>query len=117
MGCFAVFFTELANETIEDASSDHDDSKMKHYWGTVMTSLLSLLMALSGGDDWRNFIDVYRGHGSYVPMTLVFSFYILFGTLVMLNLVTGVFVEGAQRLIKEDKQKDSIRMAAQIFIG
>jgi len=42
--------------------------------------------------------------------------YIAFATLVMLNLVTGVFVEGAQRIIKEDRDNDLVRTVCKLFM-
>ena len=38
--------------------------------------------------------------------TLVFSIFIAFATLVMMNLVTGVFVDGAQRIAREEKNQE-----------
>lgn len=114
MSCFAILFTELSTQVREDA--DLDSQAVQLAWGSVMQSVHSLFMSITGGDDYRNFIDPYRGHALFVPVTIFFSFYVAFATLVMLNLVTGVFVEGAQRIIKEDKQKEKITTAAKIFI-
>merc|ERR1719188_2844711 len=33
----------------------------------------------------------------------------------MLNLVTGVFVDGAQRIVREDRDKELLRLAAKLF--
>jgi len=41
--------------------------------------------------------------------------YVAFSVLVVMNLVTGVFVEGAQRLSKEDKDKELVKMAYRTF--
>merc|ERR1711907_899081 len=41
--------------------------------------------------------------------------YVAFAALVMLNLVTGVFVEGAQRIVAEDRDADLIKHAKKIF--
>lgn len=116
VGMFAVFFTELANQSRGAEVVDDPDSSIALFYGDIMTTVLTLVMAILGGDDWRNFLDVYVGHYLYVPVTLAFCMYVAFGTLVMLNLVTGVFVEGAQRIIREDEQRDKISAAARIFI-
>ena len=107
--CVAVYFTELATDLRVGA----DDTRLGQYWGSLGSSFLSLFQAISGGDDWANFIDVLED-SSQTLNTLVFSLYVLFATLVMLNLVTGVFVEGAQRILKDDKEAELLRMNASI---
>eukprot|EP00928_Gymnodinium_smaydae_P002531 TRINITY_DN10910_c0_g5_i1.p1 TRINITY_DN10910_c0_g5~~TRINITY_DN10910_c0_g5_i1.p1 ORF type:complete len:239 (+),score=49.44 TRINITY_DN10910_c0_g5_i1:103-717(+) len=72
-------------------------------------------MAMTGGDDWVKLIEVL-GEYSLVN-SVIFYFYITFATMVMLNLVTGMFVEGAQRIIQEDKDKDAIHKAARAFVS
>jgi len=78
---------------------------------------MSLFMAITGGDDWRNMVDIFETpYSSYILNAAIFSSYIAFATLVMLNLVTGVFVEGAQRIIREDRASELIKVAAKVFI-
>lgn len=117
MYCFAVYFTDLATDmarkSLEEDGQKNDD--LASLWGGVGHSILSLWLAITGGDDWRNFIDVFLGHSSYLLNALVFSLYIAFTTLVMLNLVTGVFVEGAQRIIREDKDSELLKLACRLF--
>eukprot|EP00450_Noctiluca_scintillans_P014600 CAMPEP_0194523428 /NCGR_PEP_ID=MMETSP0253-20130528/58313_1 /TAXON_ID=2966 /ORGANISM="Noctiluca scintillans" /LENGTH=622 /DNA_ID=CAMNT_0039367967 /DNA_START=69 /DNA_END=1937 /DNA_ORIENTATION=+ len=108
--CVAVYFTELATEI----RAGVDDARIGQYWGSLGSSFLSLFQAISGGDDWANFIDVLED-SSQTLNTLVFSLYVLFATLVMLNLVTGVFVEGAQRILKDDKEAELLRMVRRLF--
>lgn len=112
--CMAVYFTELGMEMNENSLATDDIEK---HWGSVAKSTLSLYMAVTGGDDWRNFVDVFKTEPRLYALTMVvFSIYIAFATLVMLNLVTGVFVEGAQRIIKEEKDHEIVNMAAKLFL-
>ncbi|CAJ1390782.1 unnamed protein product, partial [Effrenium voratum] len=53
----------------------------------------------------------------YELLALVFSMYIAFATLVMLNLVTGVFVEGAQRIAREEKEQELIKSVQKLSSG
>lgn len=104
--CVAVYYTELCAEIIrEDKVDEVGQEALSKNFGTMWFSSLALFQAISGGDDWRNFVDPFRGLGSthMVLNSLMFSLYIAFATLVMLNLVTGVFVEGAQRMIQDEK--------------
>merc|ERR1719476_660401 len=70
---------------------------------------------MMGGDDWQNFIDVFRAFGSFWPNAIFFSIYVAFSTLVVLNLVTGVFVDGAQQIIREERETDMLKLAAKAF--
>lgn len=70
-------------------------------------------MAITGGDDWRNFSDPLSGK---VLNTVLFATYIAFASMVMLNLVTGVFVEGAQKIFKEEKESNLVKLTAKMFM-
>merc|ERR1719382_488991 len=74
-------------------------------------------MAIFGGFDWKDGLDVYKvlDEDTYVINTVIMLAYVAFTTLVMLNLVTGVFVDGAQRIVQEDRDKELLRLAARIF--
>lgn len=118
MYCLAIYFCEQGTDWRMNANSVTQEevanmNTVTENWGTIGQSILSLFMALTGGDDWRNLIGVLGGDS--VVNLLIFIFWIAFATLVLLNLVTGVFVEGAQRILKEDKEKEVIRMAAKLF--
>jgi len=110
MYCVAVYFTELAFD-LQHKHPDKDFSSVRQSWGSIGSSILSLFQAITGGDDWQNFILVFRdvsGESSLVN-TLVFSLFIAFATLVMMNLVTGVFVDGAQRIAREEKNQELLK--------
>eukprot|EP00443_Scrippsiella_acuminata_P051102 CAMPEP_0115565538 /NCGR_PEP_ID=MMETSP0271-20121206/103120_1 /TAXON_ID=71861 /ORGANISM="Scrippsiella trochoidea, Strain CCMP3099" /LENGTH=526 /DNA_ID=CAMNT_0002999817 /DNA_START=36 /DNA_END=1617 /DNA_ORIENTATION=+ len=117
MYCFAIYYTEIVTDMmmINNDIPSSEIVSLEDKWGNVGNSILSLWMAITGGDDWRNFIVVLKHDGVYAMHVLLFVIYIAFGTLVMLNLVTGVFVEGAQRIIREDKDNELLHMASAIF--
>mmetsp|Transcript_39985 Transcript_39985/g.74099 ORF Transcript_39985/g.74099 Transcript_39985/m.74099 type:complete len:666 (+) Transcript_39985:3-2000(+) len=111
----AVYFTEICSDVARKNPDNPKIDEIRDRWGSIFKSVLSLYMAITGGDDWRNLTDVFSGF-SYALNTFMFSIYIAFGTLVMLNLVTGVFVEGAQRIIKEDKDNELMRQVCKLFM-
>mmetsp|Transcript_42382 Transcript_42382/g.91024 ORF Transcript_42382/g.91024 Transcript_42382/m.91024 type:complete len:311 (+) Transcript_42382:2-934(+) len=117
MYCFAIYYTEIVTDLLQEGSVEDPvtQAALQKSWGGVFHSILSLWMAITGGDDWRNFLDGLEIDSVYIMHVLFFVIYIAFGTLVMLNLVTGVFVEGAQRIIKEDKDTELLNMASRIF--
>ncbi|CAE8626774.1 unnamed protein product [Polarella glacialis] len=114
MYCLAVYFTIIASDA---EVSDSEAHLAKLYWGSIGGSVLSLLMAVAGGADWHQFLLVF-GQGSwlYIINSFLLSIYVGFPILVMLNLVTGVLAEGAQNIIRSDKETALVRMAAQIFM-
>jgi len=107
----AVYFTELVAEHMRKV--EDRDSDITQYWGSIEQSILSLYQAITGGKDWGDLTDPL-GKASSISVFL-FGLYIAFATLVMLNLVTGVFVEGAQRIIKEDRDNELIRVLKRQF--
>mmetsp|Transcript_68836 Transcript_68836/g.121647 ORF Transcript_68836/g.121647 Transcript_68836/m.121647 type:complete len:248 (-) Transcript_68836:109-852(-) len=110
----AVYFTELYTE-LAASSPDHKDELAK-YWGSVGTSVLTLFQAITGGDDWARFCEVFRlvSQQQYTLNMSLFVLYIAFATLVMLNLVTGVFVEGAQKIAKEEKDLELVKQVRKL---
>jgi len=112
----AVYYTEYVSDLMLE-HPDMDMSSIQVHWGSLGTSIMSLFMAITGGADWHNLVDVFQTpQTSYSFNVIVFACYVAFATLVMLNLVTGVFVEGAQRIIREDKRSELMRLAAQVFV-
>lgn len=109
MYCVAVYFTELAYD-LHHKHPQKDFSTVKQTWGSVAGSIFSLFQAITGGNDWHNFLAVFDDFvpGTYTN-TFVFAIFIAFATLVMMNLVTGVFVEGAQRIAREEKNQELLK--------
>eukprot|EP00930_Biecheleria_cincta_P043121 TRINITY_DN29649_c0_g1_i1.p1 TRINITY_DN29649_c0_g1~~TRINITY_DN29649_c0_g1_i1.p1 ORF type:complete len:722 (-),score=122.73 TRINITY_DN29649_c0_g1_i1:175-2340(-) len=103
----AVYLTEVATElVIQGKSSKGDD--IQAYWGDLFVSICTLFQAITGGDDWHNFVSVFKlaDAEKYLQNLIFFVLYIAFASLVLMNLVTGVFVEGAQRIAAEEKRQD-----------
>merc|ERR1719265_1576718 len=66
--------------------------------------MLSLFFSISSGISWHEAMDPLTVHCS--PwLTFVFLFYIAFTVFVILNVITGVFVESATEKANEDKKK------------
>lgn len=108
MYCFAVYFTELATDIVADTSqplTQEQKDDLQNAWGSIVPALMSLFQAITGGDDWHNFVAVFKpvSDAVYTQNLIIFALYIAFASLVMMNLVTGVFVEGAQRIAREEK--------------
>jgi len=112
--CTAIFYTDTANRMAAKMDNGAGAGKIKKYWGSVGVSMLTLFEAITGGNDWCVFIDAFEGDEALL-IILSFSLYVAFAMLVMLNLVTGVFVEGAQRIVKQDTDNELLRTVCKIF--
>jgi hypothetical protein len=75
---------------------------IKGTFGSVQTSMVSLLMAVTGGEDWGKYYHVIQWTESW--RAWVFVFYIAFFLIVILNIVTGTFVNKAFNIAKPDHE-------------
>lgn len=108
----AVHFTEMVADHREDHQNTNTDD-LENAWGSLLKSITSLYQAILGGIDWKDLTDgIDKVSWS---ASVVFAMYIAFASLVMLNLVTGVFVEGAQRIVSDDRDAELVRQAKKMF--
>lgn len=81
---------------------DPENEDMILLFGTLDRSILSLYMAMSGGDDWGNFYSALVA----LPFhnRVLFVAFIGFAQITVLNIVTGVFVNSAMETDQNDKE-------------
>jgi voltage-gated sodium channel len=112
---FAIFFAQLVADYARDnAEAIGPDSPLFIYFGSTGDAVYSLYKALTGGADWEVLSGPLESRIS-MWLGIVFSSYIAFGSLVLLNLVTGVFVDGAIRLSKQDRYWELVKKVRQVF--
>jgi len=116
----AVYMTMMATDSLKSSLSSGSENtpqrdELKIYWGSVGDSIMSLFHSISGGADWADIIGPLTVETGTQVHNVTFTMFIAFATMVIMNLVTGVFVEGASRLAKEDKDKELVKMAFKIF--
>ncbi|CAJ1363100.1 unnamed protein product [Effrenium voratum] len=72
-------------------------------FGSVVDSMLSLYMAVTGGNDWAVYYDTVRRCGTfYNILFLLYSFFFVFA---LFNIMTGVFVERAMQAAIPDRDE------------
>merc|ERR1719517_306588 len=60
MYCVAVYYTELATGLSREHINESDaKTELKQHWGSIMSSVFTLFMAITGGDDWANFLKAF----------------------------------------------------------
>jgi len=98
LSLFAIFFVQ--GMTFHLQGSTQVDPKLvqdiRTYFGSVKLTMLSLFMAVTGGNDWSQYHDVLRLTGSGYP--ILFLFFILFSLIAFFNIIGGVFCEKAMSL-------------------
>eukprot|EP00747_Dinoflagellata_sp_TGD_P100894 gnl/TRDRNA2_/TRDRNA2_168176_c1_seq1.p1 gnl/TRDRNA2_/TRDRNA2_168176_c1~~gnl/TRDRNA2_/TRDRNA2_168176_c1_seq1.p1 ORF type:complete len:371 (-),score=81.60 gnl/TRDRNA2_/TRDRNA2_168176_c1_seq1:103-1215(-) len=92
-----------------------EDRRLKMYFGSVMRSVLSLYMAMSGGINWD---DIATPMMNISPlMTACVVAYIAFAVLCLMNLVTGVFVQFAMESAREEDEEYMVQNVYKLFMS
>jgi len=120
---FGIAFTWAAINHLRKLDLADIPEDLEDHFGTLDSSLLSLFMAMSGGNDWAVYYDALAPLGSF--FRYAFLLYISFALFAVVNIVTGVFVDSAlqnntrdrELLIQEEIQnkKDYLENMAAIF--
>eukprot|EP00929_Paragymnodinium_shiwhaense_P087513 TRINITY_DN47673_c0_g1_i1.p1 TRINITY_DN47673_c0_g1~~TRINITY_DN47673_c0_g1_i1.p1 ORF type:complete len:975 (+),score=238.62 TRINITY_DN47673_c0_g1_i1:122-3046(+) len=104
MYLFAIIFTQAATEefqaqTLDDASY----AIMVEYYPTVIVTVMTLFLSITGGVNWA---DVAKPLGQLsVIYLMLFTLYIVFASFAVMNVVTGVFCQGAIESAEADQDE------------
>lgn len=106
-----VCFTQLVSSHAR--SEGLTSPELEKYFGSLDASVVSLFQAMTGGVDWdelsRPLSDIH------FTLAILFSFYIAFAVLAMLNVVTGVFVDSAVHASQRDNEKDIVMRIREVY--
>eukprot|EP00931_Biecheleriopsis_adriatica_P057183 TRINITY_DN33910_c0_g1_i1.p1 TRINITY_DN33910_c0_g1~~TRINITY_DN33910_c0_g1_i1.p1 ORF type:complete len:571 (+),score=107.99 TRINITY_DN33910_c0_g1_i1:46-1758(+) len=100
---FGILFTQAVYDHLSDIEvSAEASTSIESYWSGLLTSMLTLFMAITGGVSWElPLAPLSEIHGVWVA---IFLFYIAFAYLAVLNVVTGVFCEAAIESARSDHE-------------
>jgi len=96
---FGVILTQAVTEHTK-GGTNIDDERLRTHYGSLLRSMLSLTMAVSGGISWIELTTPleFAGNPTWIMLFLI---YIAIAYFFILNVVTGVFcqnaIEGAQQ--------------------
>jgi len=99
---FGLVFLQATASSLRDPDVD-DDTKdaLKLHFGSLSTTMLTLYMATTGGDDWGPMAaPLFNAGWAYY---FLFLFYISFLSMAILNLVMGLFVDTAMKAAEKDR--------------
>jgi len=110
-----VFLCQMAADQAQDKSDAHVAVvELYTFFGSLPRAFLTLFQAITGGISWNEPVMALINHVSPL-LGLVFSFYIAFAVLALLNVVTGVFVESAMESAKNDEDMAMVDRLRQAF--
>jgi len=102
--CFTMAATEYLGVPGNPTGNNEFRLEIETYYGSLARSIYSCFRGMTGGQSWGELLDPLV-HAS-VFYAAIFLFYISFSVLALLNMVTGVFVDGA--LAKSSIDRDSV---------
>ena len=73
------------------------------YYGSLMTSIFSLLMSVTGGIDWEDGYKPLYDVGVFA--VVVYVVYILFASFCVMNVIIGIFCQNASEAFEQDRDK------------
>jgi hypothetical protein len=77
--------------------------ELELYFGSLSRSVLSLWQSISGGVDWNVLVHPLLGEVG-LHSGLLFSAFLAFSVLALMNVVTGVFVQNALNSAKQEEE-------------
>jgi len=118
----SVFFTQLVftyivNTDSLSLQSEEQMDAIRRFYGSVAVTSLALWQSLSGGLDWSEVIAPVAALNQqlYAVLCILFSLFVAFALLALMNIVTGVFVETAMRKGREDEDHFLINNVRALF--
>lgn len=108
-------FAIIIMQAILGAESTVDDKTVQYWYADVTRTFLTLFESIVGGVSWDEVIwplilDVDPVLGVW------YCWYVAFSYLAIMNLMTGVFVDEAMRVVREDKDGVLAKRIAELFM-
>lgn len=98
---FAVLQSSLIFWALGDPERARLAATFDDYWGTFPRTLQSMMMALTGGQDWNLIVGPLED--LHMLVAAWFYFYIVVTVLGVMNVVTGLFVDRAMDIQQQDR--------------
>jgi len=117
------FLQAGTNYMIELGDGTTEAAAIQLHWGSLSKAMLSLYMASTNGDSWREMAGALLPIGG--PFYLLFLLYIAFFMFVVMNTLTGLFIEATMVHAEKDhsamiryelqRKSDYIKRAVALF--
>jgi len=104
----------MANALPHADITEEQRVEVQEAFGSVGKATLSFYMATSGGNDWSLYFDLARIVS--VEGAVIVMFVVAYMQVAMLNILTGMFVEGALKLAEPDHAEQALLQRRADFI-
>jgi len=109
----SIYFTEFVlTRKVEGGLKDK--AELDRYFGSLTTTMFSLFQAICGGVDWGTLTDVLERE-SGVLIVFPFFLYIVFNQIAMLNVISGIFLETAMEIARDEREDFVVCNARLVF--
>jgi len=112
---FALFFVMEIGNLINEKGGvpPEEESSLRLHFGSVEGAMLSLMYATNGGNDWKEYFEVFAPLG--VPTQLLFVYYVFLVQIAFLNIILGIFVDRAMKTMATDGKERAKEHALEIL--
>ncbi|CAE7163310.1 unnamed protein product [Symbiodinium pilosum] len=103
---FGIAFTSAVVSYLDtlEMRKQSENITLQRYFGTLDVSILTLYMAMSGGQNWSVYYESLASMRGGEFWCLLYILYITFALFAVVNIVTGVFVDTALQSSKNDRE-------------
>jgi hypothetical protein len=100
---FAVTLVQSVAEELKKEAEDGNtfDDDLLHLYGSLFRAIYTLYCSVCGGLDWDDAAGPLMKFNSF--LAVLFCIYVALAVLCVLNIVTGLFVENASKMITRDE--------------
>eukprot|EP00928_Gymnodinium_smaydae_P089560 TRINITY_DN7350_c0_g3_i1.p2 TRINITY_DN7350_c0_g3~~TRINITY_DN7350_c0_g3_i1.p2 ORF type:complete len:275 (+),score=51.87 TRINITY_DN7350_c0_g3_i1:1030-1854(+) len=102
---FATFILEFVAGELAAEERDSESERittLKSFFGSLILTIYSLFMSITGGVDWGEPSQALLEISPW--LAVLFSLYVAFATLCVMNIIIGIFVENSSMLALKDEQ-------------
>lgn len=108
----AVVMTQMVND--RRVVNDDLSPSIEHYFSSLGVAVMSLWQCISGGMDWQDMAAPLSDEVSPL-MGIMFTCYIAFSMLAMMNVITGIFVDNASQYAQQDRDAYVVKHVVNLF--
>eukprot|EP00746_Dinoflagellata_sp_MGD_P062111 gnl/MRDRNA2_/MRDRNA2_261774_c0_seq1.p1 gnl/MRDRNA2_/MRDRNA2_261774_c0~~gnl/MRDRNA2_/MRDRNA2_261774_c0_seq1.p1 ORF type:complete len:381 (+),score=63.77 gnl/MRDRNA2_/MRDRNA2_261774_c0_seq1:62-1144(+) len=106
MFMFGVYITQSVTDVLEDRHrnarwTEHEEN-LQHLYGTLPVTIFRLFQSITGGATWGEIVDPLIKENAVHG--LVYSIFISLSLWAIMNVITGVFVDGMMKTAEQDTE-------------
>jgi len=112
---FAIYFVQVSIQFLASGKNDAASTTLQTSFGRIHDGMLTLFLCITGGVEWGFLYEPLKKVGLH--HVVVLSFFVCLMYFAVLNIITGVFVEGAIQRAQSEKEsiiQDEVEQEKQV---